>query len=66
MFLTPVTSTKDITLDCAIDQRDLLLLPEHWGPVTTLSLKRADVDGDGVVDGYDLVRVLAAWSPKGK
>jgi len=36
---------------------------DSWGPVGPMTVRRADVDGDGVVGGYDLAAVLGAWTP---
>ncbi len=63
VILTSTTINEDITLDCAVDARDLHFVLDSWGPVGPMTVRRADVDGDGVVGGYDLAAVLGAWTP---
>ncbi len=57
------SSPADITIDCRVDMKDLTLVLECWGPTAQSPVKRADVDGDGVVGPRDLAEVLGAWTP---
>ena len=63
-ILTPDTEPEDITVDCVVDMRDLKYVLDQWGPVTEYSVRRADVDGDGVVGAFDLGAVLGAWTAR--
>jgi hypothetical protein len=63
-IFTPVgSSPADITIDCRVDVKDLTMVLECWGPTSESPVKRADVDGDGVVGPRDLAEVLGAWTP---
>ncbi len=53
----------DVDINCRVDVNDLNFLFRCWGPVTTTTPERADVNGDGWVDAADLAEVLGAWTP---
>jgi hypothetical protein len=40
---------------------DLLALLSMWGPCPRETSCPADLSGDGVVDVFDLLQLLAAW-----
>lgn len=60
----------DIDINCVVDARDLELLFASWGAtwpkggssMGVYGLRRADVNGDGTIDGYDLAEILGAWT----
>ncbi|MDZ4829045.1 MAG: hypothetical protein SGJ09_02460 [Phycisphaerae bacterium] len=63
-IMTPNTEPEDVTVDCKVDLHDLQYVLNQWGPVTEYSVRRADVDGDGVVGPSDLGAVLGAWTAR--
>jgi hypothetical protein len=64
VILRPQTTAEDVNVDCRVNELDLGFIFEEWGSVDALSVRRADVNGDGFVDAYDLGAVLGAWSPR--
>jgi hypothetical protein len=64
VLLTPIVEPPDITIDGKVDQRDLSIVLEHWGPIGLFTPLRADVDENGVIDAQDLALVLGAWTPR--
>jgi len=63
-IMRPITDPEDITVDCKVDMHDLQYVLSQWGPVTEYSVRRADVDGDGVVGPFDLGAVLGGWTAR--
>ncbi|MFO0829952.1 MAG: dockerin type I domain-containing protein [Phycisphaerales bacterium] len=60
---TPVgVVPADVTLDCKVNERDIEKVIQSWGPVDSAVVRRADIDGNGVIDGFDLAEVLGAWT----
>ncbi len=53
----------DVDINCRVDANDLSYVVRCWGPVGPTTAERADVNGDGWVDGADLAEVLGAWTP---
>ncbi|MBT8485997.1 MAG: choice-of-anchor E domain-containing protein [Phycisphaerales bacterium] len=54
---------EDLDDDGDVDEFDLAILLEHWGPCPPPPTRCVgDVDGDGMVGFNDLLHVLAAWS----
>ena len=64
VILRPQTTAEDVNVDCTVNELDLGFIFEEWGSVDALSVRRADVNGDGFVDAYDLGAVLGAWTPR--
>ncbi|MFO0829250.1 MAG: hypothetical protein U0572_14020 [Phycisphaerales bacterium] len=63
-LLTPLSvAAADVTVDCAVDVRDLNVVLACWGPRSTSPVERADIDGDGTIGPRDLAEVLAGWTP---
>ena len=52
--------SPDLDDDGYLNDQDLLLLLQAWGPCPGC---RADLDGDGTVGTSDLLVLLAAWAP---
>ncbi|MDZ4755869.1 MAG: hypothetical protein SGJ11_15400 [Phycisphaerae bacterium] len=63
-LLTPNPPPGDVNIDCAVNVLDLMLLFDNWGAVTSDAVLRADLDGDGVVGGFELALVLGGWTPR--
>ena len=60
--LTPIrTRAGDATLDCKVDVTDIMALFEFWGKNYAFPNGPADLDNNGVVDGYDLGIILGDW-----
>jgi hypothetical protein len=49
--------------DCRVNARDLGALLDLWGTTYPEPGGEGDLDGDGMVDGYDLAALLADWGP---
>jgi len=61
-ILTPIrTRSGDATIDCKVDASDIAALFEFWGKQYSFPNGPADLDNNGVVDGYDLGMILGDW-----
>lgn len=57
-ILMPIASPpSDVNHDCITDSADLLLLLEQWNQTDSY----ADVDGNGIVNVFDLLELLVNW-----
>ncbi|MFO0827977.1 MAG: hypothetical protein U0572_07475 [Phycisphaerales bacterium] len=62
LVLTPIrTRPGDATIDCKVDERDVLAVIEFWGKEYELPDMPGDLNDDGVVNGVDLALVLGDW-----
>jgi len=62
LVLTPIrTRAGDATIDCKVDERDILAIIEFWGKEYALPDMPGDLNDDGVVNGIDLGIVLGDW-----
>jgi hypothetical protein len=57
----PCPLPGDINCDGVVDDFDLLLLMEAWGPCPDCADCPGDLNGDCVVDVHDLLLLLASW-----
>ena len=65
VILVPIDRPAgDIDIDCRVDQDDLLLLLQHWGP-TGASIIDADLNDDEDVNVFDLLLLLSTWGVTG-
>lgn len=69
-ILSPVDRPLgDVNIDCNVDERDLIVVLEDWGPdkfghpADMVSSATFQPPGDGRVDAADLAIVLGNWSP---
>lgn len=66
ILLTPKPANPaDLTGDCRVDGSDLTVLLQSWGLVKGSKRNAnpaADLDDNGVVNGFDLAMLLGAWS----
>jgi hypothetical protein len=64
LLLQPVRARAgDATFDCAVDARDLGVILDFWGTSCDPPYGPGDVNGDGIVDAFDLAEVLGDWDP---
>ena len=72
LIISPVgVPMGDVSLDCAVDARDIALVLRAWGPCASEFACPSDLvtretfqpPGDGRVDAADLAFVLGNWSP---
>ena len=62
IVLTPIrTRPGDATIDCKVDERDILAVIEFWGNEYAMPDMPGDLNGDGKVNGIDLGMVLGDW-----
>jgi hypothetical protein len=59
-FIPSSACPADRILDGVINGEEISLVLNGWGAVNQFTT-RADFDGNGTVDGFDLATVLAAW-----
>lgn len=63
VLLYPIyTSAADLNDDCLVNSLDVVLLLKAWGAVRGVSPVDADLDGNGVVNAYDLAMLLGDWT----
>jgi alpha-tubulin suppressor-like RCC1 family protein len=56
-----VACISDLTLDLRVDGADVAMLLDLWG--ATDSAGTGDLDGNGVVNGWDFAVLLGSWGP---